>query len=246
MFDRPALKHLMNIPGNKLSFPKNMVNQVIEGDCLDILYKLPDCSVDVIITDPPWPNTAVKLADDPVHLFAEFAKDAARLTDRLVVILGCDTDPRFLKHVPLKLPFFRVCWLRRVPCSYRGSLMYGADVAYVFGHRKTNGVNRVVGGEATAVIQLDRDPENPHPTKRHLHHMSWLVRHLTRPGQLILDPFCGSGSTLVAAKRANRRFCGIDNVTKYVEYSRLRLSREKTLFDEQGRSDTQSTGTLFT
>ena len=198
------------------------------------------------MTDPPWPGTTVQFSDDPVKLFAQFAREAARLTERLVVVLGCDTDPRLLEYVPVELPFFRVCWLRRVPCSYRGSLMYGADVAYVFGHRRTNSVNRVVGGESTAVIQLDRDRENPHPTKRHLHHMSWLVRHLSCPGQLILDPFCGSGSTLVAAKRAGRRYCGIEIVEKYVEYSRLRLNREKTLFDEQGCSDTKPACTLFT
>lgn len=233
------------IQANKLPFPDRLVDQVIEGDCLDILSDMPDNSVDVILTDPPWPDTQVNFAADPVKLFAQFARQAARLTERLIVILGCDTDPRFLGSVPPGLPFFRICWLRRIPCSYRGSLMYGADVAYVFGHRKTNAINRVIGGESTAVLQRDQG-YNPHPTRRHIEHMSWLVRHLSRPGQLILDPFCGSGTTLVAAKRANRRYCGIDNVKEYVEYSRLRLSRETTLFDGQGCSNSQSAETLFT
>lgn len=234
------------IQANKLPFPDHLVDQVVEADCLEILSSLPDCSVDVILTDPPWPDTQVQFAADPVKLFARFALQAARLTERLIVVLGCDTDPRFLAPVPAKLPFFRVCWLRRVPCSYRGSLMYGADVAYVFGHRKTNAINRVIGGESTAVLQRDNNPENPHPTRRHIEHMSWLVRHLSRPGQLILDPFCGSGSTLVAAKRANRRYCGIDTDKEYVEYSRLRLSRETTLFDGQGSPNSQPAKTLFT
>lgn len=231
---------------NNLPFPESLVNQVILGDCLEVLSTVPDRSVDVIITDPPWPGTTVEFTADPVQLFAQFAQEAARLTGRLIVILGCDTDPRLFALVPPALPFFRVCWLRRIPCSYRGTLMYGADVAYVFGHRRTNAVNRVMGGESTAVLQRDYDRENPHPTKRHLEHMSWLVRHFSRPRQLILDPFCGSGTTLVAAKRANRRYCGIDLDAEYVEYSLLRMSREKTLFDEQGRSNPQSTGALFT
>lgn len=235
----------MKAQANKLSFPDRLVDQVIEGDCLEILSDLPDRSVDVILTDPPWPDTQVNFAADPVKLFAQFARQAARLTERLIVVLGCDTDIRFLASVPESLPFFRICWLRRIPCSYRGSLMYAADVAYVFGHRKTNAINRVIGGESTAVLQRDQDP-NPHPTRRHLEHMSWLVRHLSRTGQLILDPFCGSGTTLVAAKRANRRYCGIDIVREYVEYSRLRLSRETTLFDGQGRSNSQPAETLFT
>lgn len=234
------------IQANKLPFPDHLVDQVVQGDSTQILSGLPDCCVDVILTDPPWPNTTVKFTRDPVQLFAQFAQQAARLTERLIVILGCDTDIRFLASVPAELPFFRVCWLRRVPCSYRGSLMYGADVAYVFGHRRTNLVNRVIGGESTAVLQRDYDRENPHPTKRHIEHMSWLVRHLSRPWDLILDPFCGSGTTLVAAKRANRRYCGIDTEMEYVEYSRLRLSRETTLFDEHGRSNSQPTESLFT
>lgn len=233
------------IQANKLAFPDNLVDQVIEGDCLEILSDLPDGSVDVILTDPPWPGTSVKFCEDEWRLFTQFAQQAARLTDRLIVVLGCDTDIRFLASVPESLPFFRVCWLRRVPCSYRGTLLYGADVAYIFGHRRTSDINRCIGGESTAVLQRDQD-NNPHPTRRHIEHMSWLVRHLSRPGQLILDPFCGSGTTLVAAKRANRRYCGIDNVREYVEYSRLRLSRETTLFDGQGRSNSQSAETLFT
>jgi site-specific DNA-methyltransferase (adenine-specific) len=222
---------------NKLLFPAEFINQVIEGDCLDILSGLPDRSVDVILTDPPWPGTDVSFSPDPVKLFADFAVHAARLTTRLIVVLGCDTDIRFLSSVPCSLPFFRVCWLRRIPCRYRGSLMYGSDVVYVFGHRKTNGTNKVMGGESTAVLQRDHDDENPHPTRRHIEHMSWLVRFFSRPRQLILDPFCGSGTTLVAAKRANRLYCGIDIEKQFVEYSRLRLSREKTLWDGQGRPE---------
>lgn len=206
-------------------------NQVICGDALQILPRFPDLSIDAVITDPAWPDTSLNLAgsDRAYELWTQAVKEIARLTDRLVVILGCDTDPRFLESVPESLPFFRVCWLRRVPGSYRGPLFYGADVAYVFGARWLNGTDRVIGGESTAVIQTDKDPDNPHPCKRHLHHVSWLVRVFTRPGHLVLDPFCGSGTTLVAARRAGRDYCGIDIVPEYVAYSKKRLS-EPDLF----------------
>lgn len=206
-------------------------NQVIRGDALEVLPQLPDRSIDAVITDPVWPDTCLNLpgGDRVYDLWTQTVKEIARLTDRLVVILGCDTDIRFLATVPETLPFFRVCWLRRVPCSYRGPLLYGADIAYVFVARWLNGTDRVIGGESTAVVQTDKDPDNPHPCKRHLHHMSWLVRVFTRPGQLVLDPFCGSGSTLVAAKLAGRDYCGIDIVPEYVSYSQKRLN-EPDLF----------------
>jgi len=206
-------------------------NQVICADALDILPQLPDRSVDAVITDPVWPDTCLDLvgSDRAYELWSQAVKEIARLTDRLVVVLGCDTDVRFLDSVPQSLPFFRVCWLRRVPGSYRGPLFYGADVAYVFGARWLNGTDRVMGGESTAVAQTDKDPDNPHPCKRHLYHMSWLVRKFTRLNHFVLDPFCGSGSTLVAAKLANRDYCGIDIVPEYVAYSQKRLN-EPDLF----------------
>ncbi|MBM7046572.1 MULTISPECIES: DNA methyltransferase [Rhizobium] len=40
--------------------------------------------------------------------------------------------------------------------------------------------------------------------------MEGIIRSLTRPGDLILDPFCGSGSTLAAARRCGRHFLGIE------------------------------------
>lgn len=214
------------------SFPDWLLNRVILGDCLHVLPDIPDKSIPVIITDPPWPGTDVTFDVDAVPLFIRFARQAARITDRLIVILGCDTDPRFLRHIPAALSFFRVCWLRRIPSSYRGSLLYSADIAYVFGHAKLNGVDRVMGGEWTAVLQRDRDNENTHPTRRHIEHMSWLVRTFSRPGDLILDPFAGSGSTLVAAKRAGRPYCGIEINATYADYAVQRLQRETSLFEQ--------------
>jgi hypothetical protein len=198
---------------------------------LPVLAGFPEGSVPLILTDPPWPNCDICFCDDPAGTFAAFAFQAARISGRLIVVLGCDTDVRFLSTVPKSLPFFRLCWLRRIPGSYRGSLFYSADVAYVFGHQALNGTDRVIGGESTAVLQKDRDDDNPHPTRRHIEHMSWLVRKFSRPGDLVLDPFCGSGSTLVAAKRAGRPYCGIDKEKEYCDFAELRLSEATTFFD---------------
>jgi len=58
---------------------------------------------------------------------------------------------------------------------------------------------------------------NSHPTVKPTDLMAWLVRLVTPPGGTILDPFAGSGSTLVAAKREGFGFIGIEREPEYVE-----------------------------
>jgi DNA modification methylase len=58
---------------------------------------------------------------------------------------------------------------------------------------------------------------NTHPTVKPTELMAWLVRLSTPPGGIVLDPFAGSGSTLVAAKREGFGFIGIEREPEYVE-----------------------------
>jgi len=55
--------------------------------------------------------------------------------------------------------------------------------------------------------------------------MRWLIRLVTPPGGIVLDPFAGSGSTLVAAVIEGRTCVGIEREAKYVEIIRGRLSQ---------------------
>lgn len=93
-----------------------------EGDCLDILPTLEP--VDAVVTDPVWPNAHPDLigSDDPYGLF----RDAVLVMPEfsvLVVWLGCQSDPRFLRCVPDTLPFLRMMYLRRaVPSLQRPML----------------------------------------------------------------------------------------------------------------------------
>lgn len=64
---------------------------------------------------------------------------------------------------------------------------------------------------------------NIHKTVKPLDICSFLISLCTREGQLVLDPFCGSGTTCVAAKMTNRNYIGIDNVEKYINITKERL-----------------------
>jgi len=67
---------------------------------------------------------------------------------------------------------------------------------------------------------------NPHPTVKPVALMEWLVRMVTQPGGLVLDPFCGSGTTGIAAKRQGFHFVGIEREWQYVEVARARIEAE--------------------
>lgn len=64
---------------------------------------------------------------------------------------------------------------------------------------------------------------NPHPTVKPITLMRWLVRLTTPPEGLVLDPFCGSGTTGAAAVLERRRFIGIEAESAYVQIARARL-----------------------
>lgn len=63
-----------------------------------------------------------------------------------------------------------------------------------------------------------------HPTQKPIRLMEALIQLASTPGQIVLDPFAGSGSTLVAAKRLQRRFIGCELDSKYVDVARKRLA----------------------
>jgi site-specific DNA-methyltransferase (adenine-specific) len=64
---------------------------------------------------------------------------------------------------------------------------------------------------------------NNHPTVKPVDLMRWLVRLVTRKGGLVLDPFCGSGSTGVACGAEGMRFVGIERERAYAEIAQRRL-----------------------
>ena len=65
-----------------------------------------------------------------------------------------------------------------------------------------------------------------HPTQKPLYLLERIIQASTSEGDLILDPFCGSSTTGVAAKRLGRKYIGIDNMQEYIELSKRRLEEE--------------------
>lgn len=219
---------------------------IYHGDCREILPHLGPG--ETVITDPVWPNSLPGLigADNPQQLFSEMCQSIHPGTKRLVVQLGCDSDPRFLAGVPEHWPFIRVCWLDYARPGYKGRLLYTGDVAYAYGippaaiegrflisgafmSTKPDKIfNRGTKDKARKHRPLSSDgmpyDNLPHPAPRRLEHVKWLVWQFS--DEEVLDPFAGSGTTLLAAKLLNRRAVGIEINEKYCELAAGRLAQK--------------------
>lgn len=206
------------------------------GDCREILPQISDCPP-VCITDPVWPNSVFD-GIDPLQLFREMCGILPCTT--LVVHLGCTSDPRFLSAVPPQWPFLRLCWLRYARPSYRGRVLVGSDVAYVFGTPPPVRPGRqVLSGEIVARNNTDKWQHTkrgngtsegidyhtlPHPAPRRYEHVLWLCQQYGTDS--VIDPFAGTGTTLRAAKDLGQRAIGIEIEERYCEIAVKRLSQE--------------------
>lgn len=192
------------------------------GDAREILPQLPIEGAVSTVTDPIWPNGQRAFPGvDAWGLWGDVAPLLAKVSTRLVVILGCDSDPRFLGAVPQSMPFFRVSTLRYVRPSYKGHILNGGDKAYCFGSWK--GWNGVISGCCLQTKATRRSTS--HPCPRREQHMRWLVEKYTHHKDVVLDPFAGSGTTLWAAKEMGRRAIGIEIEERWCEETAKRLAQ---------------------
>lgn len=214
-----------------------MINPVIignatlyHGDCRDVLESLPVSAA--VITDPVWPNCPAGLltgSDSPDVLLGEALSLCQSST--VVIILGFNSDPRFLTVVPAKWPFVRSQNLPYAMPGYRGRLLGGDEIAYVFGEiPKGRGV---IPGRARTITDSRAMRANGHPCPRADSHMEQIVGWWSPQGSLVVDPFMGGGATGVACARAGREFVGIEIEQKYFDIACERIDqaqRQQRLF----------------
>lgn len=213
---------------------------IYHADCRDVLPSLQQ--PDTCIVDPVWPNNVFPGVENPQQLFSNMCD--LLTSERLVVHLGCTSDPRFLEAVPARYPFLRTCWLRYARPSYRGRVLIGSDVAYAFGEAPLSRPGRHVlsgeicarnngnkmqntkrGGGTSDTIDYDA---LPHPSPRRYEHLLWLIKVFA--DKAVIDPFMGTGTTLHAAKDSGIPAIGIEREEKYCEIAAERLSQKVLQF----------------
>jgi site-specific DNA-methyltransferase (adenine-specific) len=194
------------------------------GDCRHILT---DVRADVLMTDPVWPNAPAGMFPN-VHSAETLLYQALNLVpwlQRAVIVMRSDSDPRFLRAVPERLPFFLAQVLQYVMPGYIGRKLGGNEIAYSFGEpAKSEPGRRVIPGMSPK-IQPNGRKANGHPCSRAYEHFDWLMRWHTDAQQTVLDPFMGSGTTGYSAIRSGRKFIGIEIEEKYFDIACRRLEQ---------------------
>lgn len=212
-------------------------NTIIHGDSLTVLRQMEAESVDAIITDPPYgidyhtKRTGASIKNDKSP-FIWFLYDAFRVLKSgasgqgtLVCFTRWDVQQTFIDA--MKLAGFQV----RSEVIW-DKVMHGmGDCKSQFAPTHENIIFAVKGKfsfpghrpkDVVSFMKLSSS-QMIHPTEKPVGLLASLITSVTKPGDLILDPFAGSGSTLVAAKKTGRRFIGIELDDKHFEKAQRRI-----------------------
>jgi DNA modification methylase len=204
-------------------------NTILNGDCLKVLPLLPAASVNFVLTDPPYitrykarDGRTVPNDDNDAWLkpaFAEIYRMLAR--DRFAVsFYGWPHADRFLQAY--RAAGFRVVGHFAFPKRYTSAsrfVRYQHECAYLL----AKGYPKEPADTIGDVIDWTYSGNKLHPTQKPLSVLLPLVETFSQPGDTVLDPFTGSGSSLLAAKILGRSYIGVEMDPKYHAIAEKRL-----------------------
>lgn len=200
---------------------------IYHGDAVEICLSgvIAEPETASVVTDPVWPNCEHIFPGVDAWGLLNSTLSALCNLPRCAIHLGCNSDPRFLTSVPDTWKFFRTATLEIVAVGKYGRLLRTGDSAYLFGDPPPSRPGaRVIPGRM--IDSCSKTSKNAHPCPRRIAHAAWLVKWWSQPGKEVIDPFCGSGTTMEAAKRLGRAAIGIDSEERYCEIAAKRLSQE--------------------
>jgi site-specific DNA-methyltransferase (adenine-specific) len=207
-------------------------NTILHGDCLQLLPSLPAEGVDFILTDPPYitnyrsrDGRTVPNDDNDAWLKPAFAAMHRVLGQNrfCVSFYGWPQADKFIEAY--KAAGFRLVGHLTFPKRYTSSsrfLRYQHECAHLLAKGFPPHPDYAIGD----VIDWTYSGNKLHPTQKPLSVLLPLIETFSRPGGLVLDPFAGSGSTLLAAKALGRAWLGIELDARYHEAASRRLSGE--------------------
>ena len=203
---------------------------LIQADCLDVLPELPEGSVDCVVTDPPYgiPVGAAFVRRNTMEVEDgsgghnegqswEWLDDPGWLVPGGNVAVFHRRGDSLPPHIPEWHRFYLV---KQAPPPTPRPVFVSA-VEECSGGRKP-GPHRWFGGGYTpnywAGMTPNRlDASHGHPVEKPVEAMEVLVRSLAGPGEVVCDPFMGSGTTGVAAIQTGRQFIGVEIEPRYYE-----------------------------
>jgi len=227
-----------------MKYPDDFINKIICGDCLEVMKDIPDKSVDLVLTDPPYgidyqSNMRVKskkfdklVNDNNDSRFDAYKEFYRILKDNSVVISFCsfknyaDDFNELKKYYDIKNC---IVWFKGGGGigDLKHSLLTDYELAIV-AHKGNRAIN---GKREGSVWQVNKVPPGQmfHPTEKPFQLLKKFIDQFSNKDNVVLDSYAGSGTHLMAAKNLHRKYIGIEISEKYCEIAKQRLRQEVLL-----------------
>ena len=238
---------------------EDMINNVILGDCYEVIKSIPDKSIDCIYTDIPYlysssyhkhqNNCNVEIKQEFVDslqdiingidysIYDEFIRISKK--GNIFIWLSREQILDTLNYFTNKGFSFEIITWHKTNPQPLASNSWLSDTEYCL-KKKKKGVLLNDGFElkqkyyVSPLNQSDKEKFN-HPTIKPLSLVERHIKHTTQENDIVLDCFCGSGTTCVACKNTNRRYIGIELNPKWHKVAVDRLNNvqadgQQTLF----------------
>lgn len=206
------------------------INKIINADCLDILKQLPDKSIDLVLTDPPYGiNISNSIGRRKGQVKSSYKKidwdnsiPNKEVFDEMIRVS--------VNQIFLGGNYFTDC-LKSSKCWLVWDKLFSEDVSFATCELAWTSFDFVV--KKFTFAGQRKKTETIHPTQKPLALFEWCLQNYSKEGDLVLDCFSGSGTTAVACHNLKRRFICIEKDYDYWKVSCERLER------------VQEQGTLF-
>lgn len=215
------------------------------GDCLELMKTIPDKSIDLIVTDPPYKivqggctNKAVRLKGSNQEQlkkgmlfnnnsikFSEWIPEVHRVlkNNSHCYIMSNDRNISELLNICEKAGFKLLNILVWGKSKHSPNRYYLKNCEFIVFLRKGKAKN--INDMGTKQLLLINNVENKkHPSEKPIKLMEILIKNSSGENDVVLDPFMGSGSTGVACINTNRNFIGFELDEKYFEIACERIN----------------------
>lgn len=200
--------------------------QLFNGDCLEVLKRLPTGSVDLVVTDPPWGvdigesggmEYEEKFEDGVVESFellrnvaaelCRVVKDGSHVYVFFATKYFCEVK-KVLEEGGLGVNAIPLIWWKKSGLNLLPDKRFTYDYETIFFCWK--GKQRGLVQPCRAVFEYSVPAKKVHPTQKPVELIERLVEVGSVKGELVLDPFAGSGSTIRAALNLERKAVGVE------------------------------------
>ncbi len=222
--------------------PTTIDTNLILGDCLTELIKIPDNSVDCIITDPPYGIDYQSNFREATPQFDKLQNDKETAIELLDKCLAISRNKlKINSHAYIFTSWKVYSYIQNIVKKYfqiknvlvwvkSGGMIGDLEADYMDKYEMiiyaTKGRRLLNGIRESNVLNYDRPSSTKyhHPTEKPVELLKYLISKSSNENELILDPFMGSGSTCVAAKETKRKYLGIEIDKQWFDEAQRRIN----------------------